>query len=69
MAKNIKGNQDGKGGRNETYTIHGRGTVARKKLAKEVKDGKHPNFSTYERDGETFVRANPDDSSKNNVNE
>ncbi|RUM91965.1 MAG: DUF3892 domain-containing protein [Thiomicrospira sp.] len=69
MAKNIKGNHDGKGGRNETYTIPGRGTVPRKKLVKEVENGKHPEFSTYERDGEKFVRANPDDSSKNNINE
>lgn len=69
MAKNIKGNKDGENGRNETYTIPGRGTVARKVLVKEIEQAKHSDFSVYERDGEKFVRANPDDSSKNNVNE
>jgi len=69
VAKNIKGNRDGENGRNESYTIPGRGKVTRKKLVKEVEAGKHPCFSTYERDGESFVRANPDNLEKNNVND
>jgi hypothetical protein len=69
VADNIKGNQDGEGGRNESYTILGRGTVRRKQLVREVEQGKHPNFSTYERGGEKYVRAKPDSLKKNNVDE
>ena len=68
MAKNITGNNDGEGGRNESYTIPGRGVVPRKTLVKEVEKGKHPDFSIYEKDGEKFVRSNPDSTEKNNVN-
>jgi hypothetical protein len=69
MANIIKGNRDGEGGRNESYTIPGRGTVARKGLVREVEQGKHPNFSTYTREGKTYVRGNPDSTETNNVNE
>ncbi len=69
MANNINGNQDGENGRNETYTIPGRGTVPREQLVNEIESGKHPNFSTYEREGETYVRANPDSTTDNNVND
>lgn len=69
MADKIKGNRDGEGGRNESYTIQGRGVVQRSKLVREVEQGKHPNFSTYTRDGEKYVRANPDTKETNNVNE
>jgi hypothetical protein len=69
MANKIKGNQDGTGGRNETYTIPGRGTVKRKPLVKEVKQGKHPKFDVYKRGKEEFVRGVPDGQNGNNVNE
>jgi hypothetical protein len=69
MAKNIKGNQDGEGGRNDTYTITGRGVVDRKDLVEEVEAGKHPDFSLYEKDGVKFVRSNPDSTQSNNINE
>lgn len=69
MANNIKGNEDGEGGRNESYTIPGRGRVTRKKLVQEVEQGKHPNFSTYEREGEKYVRAKPDSRTENNVDD
>lgn len=69
MAKIIKGNRDGDGGRNESYSIPGRGTVARSELVREIKQGKHPDFSTYTREGRKYARANPDSKESNNVNE
>lgn len=68
MAKKIRGNNDGENGQNDSYTIQGRGVVPRGNLVKEVEKGKHPNHSIYERDGEKYVRANPDSSSENNIN-
>ncbi len=68
MAKNIRGNQDGPNGENNSYTINGRGKVDREKLAKEVDAGKHPNHHTVKRNGKTFVRSNPDSTESNNVN-
>ena len=38
----IIGNNDGPGGRNETYKIGSRKRVPRRTAAKEVKQGKHP---------------------------
>jgi hypothetical protein len=67
MAKNIRGNKDGKNGENQTYTIPGRGTVPRKKLIEEVREGKHPDFHIYERNGVKYVRADPDSTEQNNV--
>ena len=69
MANKIKGNQDGEGGRNDTYTIPGRGTVPRGILVNEVKRGQHPNHSVYKRDGKEYVRSNPDNKKNNNINE
>lgn len=69
MADTIKGNRDGEGGRNESYTIPGRGVVTRRQLVREVENGKHPNFSIYTREGEKYVRGNPDSKERNNVNE
>ena len=68
MAKNITGNNDGEGGRNESYTIRGRGVVTRKTLVQEIEGGKHSDFSVYESGGEKFVRSNPDSTETNNVN-
>lgn len=69
MAKNIKGNKDGKGGGNDSYRIPGRGDVRRGTLVREVKQGKHPDHSIYKIGGKEYVRANPDSSEKNNVND
>jgi hypothetical protein len=69
MANVIKGNRDGDGGRNESYKIPGRGTVSRGRLVKEVEQGKHPKFSTYDRDGQKYVRGDPDSTKRDNVNE
>jgi len=69
MAKNIKGNQDGPNGRNESYTIPGRGVVSRANLVREVDQGKHPDFHTITVDGRDYVRGNPDGSQGNNVDD
>ena len=69
MAENITGNQDGPNGENETYRIPGRGSnIPRETLIPEVKAGQHPNHSTYKRDGQEYVRAKPDSTTKDNVN-
>lgn len=70
MAKNIKGNRDGINGRNETYRIPGRSSsIDRDVLVREVEEGKHPDFGIYTLGNETFVRANPDHTEVNNVND
>lgn len=68
LAKNITGNNDGESGRNETYTIIGRGVIPRKTLVMEIENGRHPDFSIYEINGEKFVRSAPDSTESNNVN-
>lgn len=69
MARKIKGNHDGPNGANNSYTIPGRGQVSRPQVVREVEQGKHSDFGTYERNGKTYVRGNPDRSKKNNVND
>jgi hypothetical protein len=69
MANIIKGNHDSENGGNDSYTIPGRGEVSRLALVREVEKGKHPNFSIYQRDGEKYVRGNPDSRPSNNVND
>ncbi len=69
MAKTIKGNNDGKKGGNDTYTIPGRGSdIPRGKIVGEVKKGQHPNHSIYEINGVEYVRSNPNSKGGNNVN-
>lgn len=68
MAKNIRGNHDGKNGENENYTVAGRGVVSRSKLVKEVEAGRHPDHHVYSQDGVKYIRANPDDKDSNNIN-
>lgn len=69
MAKIIIGNHDGENGHNDSYFIPGRGNIPRKKLVKEVKENKHPDFGIYEYEGEEYIRAKPDNSEANNVNQ
>ena len=69
VAENIIGNQDGVNGENETYRIPGRGAeIPREQLVKEVEQGRHPGFHVYQRGDDKFVRANPDDTPRDNVN-
>lgn len=64
----IKGNNDGPGGRNESYHIGSRKEVPRPVAVKEVKAGKHPDAHVVKVNGQEYVRDNPDSSVKDNVN-
>lgn len=68
MAKNIRGNNDGEHGENDSYTIPGRGVVSRETLVDEINTGKHPNHHVINVNGEDYVRSNPDALKPNNVN-
>lgn len=68
MAKNIRGNNDGENGENDSYTIAGRGVVSRETLVQEVEQGKHPHHHVININGEDYVRSNPDRTIGNNVN-
>lgn len=67
MAK-IKGNRDGENNRNESYEIGSRKKVPRKQAVKEVKQGKHSDAHVFKRNGQEYVRDNPDNSKRDNVN-
>ena len=56
----IIGNNDGPGGRNETYDIGRRKNIPRKTVVREVEQGKHPGAHTVMINGEKYVRDNPD---------
>lgn len=64
----IKGNNDGAGGRNETYDIGNRKDVPRTQVVKEIKQGKHPDAHVVKVNGREYARDNPDHSKKDNVN-
>lgn len=68
MAKNIRGNNDGTNGENDSYTIAGRGVVDRQTLVNETRNGNHPNHHVVRINGEDYVRANPDAKNSNNIN-
>lgn len=69
MANKINGNRDGENGRNKTYTIPGRSSsINRATIVKEINQGKHPNHSTYTRNGIEYVRANHNPKKSDNVN-
>jgi hypothetical protein len=67
MAK-IKGNNDGPGGRNETYKIGARPAVPRKEAVREVKKGLHDDVHVVKVNGQEYLRDNPDGSKADNVN-
>lgn len=64
----ITGNNDGPGGRNETYKIGSRKAVPRRQAVKEVDQRKHPGNHTVKVGGQKYVRDNPDNSKRDNVN-
>ena len=66
---NIRGNRDGKGGRNESYKIGPRAHVPRVQAVAEVKAGKHRGAHVVKVEGREYVRDNPDGSKKDNVNQ
>ena len=64
----IIGNNDGPGGRNDTYKIGNRSKVKRIDAVKEVESGKHKNYHVRKINGKKFVCDNPDNSPLDNVN-
>lgn len=69
MAKNITGNQDGLKGGNDSYTIQGRGSnISRNTLVKEIKQGKHPSYTTTKINNVEYVKAKPNNKTNDNVN-
>ncbi|MCF6271570.1 MAG: DUF3892 domain-containing protein [Rhodobacteraceae bacterium] len=64
----IIGNNDGPGGRNESYKIGSRKNVSRKVAVKEVEKGNHTGAHVVKIGGQKYVRDNPDHSKKDNVN-
>ena len=67
MAK-ITGNNDGPGGRNESYKIGNRPAVPRADAVKEVKRGIHTDVHIVNVNGREYIRDNPDHSKSDNVN-
>jgi hypothetical protein len=65
----IRGNNDGPGGRNETYRIGSRVAVPRTQAVREVKQGQHPGAHVVKINGREYVRDNPDQSTRDNVNQ
>lgn len=64
----IKGNNDGPGGRNETYDIGGRKGVKRSVVVKEIEQGKHSGAHVVKINNRKYARDNPDPSKDDNVN-
>jgi hypothetical protein len=64
----IRGNNDGPGGRNETYNIGRRENVSRSQVVREIKQGLHPDNHVVKVNGREYARDNPDGSKRDNVN-
>ena len=64
----IIGNNDGLNERNESYKIGGRSKVPRTQAVKEVEQGKHKGAHVVKINGRKYVRDNPDNSKRDNVN-
>jgi len=64
----IVGNNDGPGGRNETYNVGSRKNVKRSVIVKEIKQEKHPDTHVVKINGRQYARDNPDNSKNDNVN-
>ena len=64
----IIGNNDGPGGRNESYKIGSRKNVPRRTAVAEVKRGGHPGAHVVKINKREYVRDNPDSSTRDNVN-
>lgn len=67
MAK-IRGNNDGPGGRNETYNIGSRKNVKRAEVVREIKQGKYPDAHVVKINNREYARDNSDGSKSDNVN-
>lgn len=64
----IRGNNDGPGGRNESYKIGSRPAVPRPQAVREVKQGQHAGNHVVKVNGREYVRDNPDGTKRDNVN-
>lgn len=64
----VVGNNDGPGGRNESYKIGSRPKVPRRNAVADVKRGEHPGAHVVKVKGREYVRDNPDSSTRDNVN-
>jgi len=64
----IIGNNDGPGNRNESYKIGSRPNVKRTVAVKEVESGKHSGAHIVKINDRKYVRDNPDNSKRDNVN-
>lgn len=64
----IIGNNDGPGGRNETYKIGSRTKVKRSVAVKEVEAGRHSDAHVVKINNRKYVRDNPDQTKTDNVN-
>ena len=64
----IIGNNDGPGGRNETYKIGNRPRVKRSQVVREIKQGEHPGAHVVKINRREYARDNPDSSKRDNVN-
>lgn len=64
----IIGNNDGPGGRNNTYKIGNRPAVKRTEAVKEIEQGAHPGAHVVKINGRKYARDNPDHSKSDNVN-
>lgn len=64
----IRGNNDGPGGRNETYNIGRSENVPRSQVVREIKQGLHADNHIIKVNGREYARDNPDGSKRDNVN-
>ena len=64
----IKGLNDGPGGRNEHYDVGARSNVPRRNIVAEIKRGEHPSAHVVKINGREYARDNPDKSVSDNVN-
>ena len=64
----VRGNNDGPGGRNETYNIGSRKNVKRSVVVKEIEQGKHSGAHVVKINNRKYARDNPDNSKSDNVN-
>lgn len=65
---NIRGQNDGLGGRNEHYDIGSRKNVPRRNVVAEIKRGEHPGAHIVRINDREYARDNPDGSTRDNVN-
>ena len=55
-------------GKPPKYDVNKQHNVPRTEVVKQINEGKHPGFNTPKIGGKEYPRANPDGSTKNNVN-